>query len=318
MVAEPVTILSTALTVVGGAVLHAIDVLQVPDEVASSVAAMRACEKNLGTLIALSKEHGDLLVKRPVDAASVEHTIERAWADLQAVKPVLERCGQNALSTKTTLKRRLQWKFMDQKKYHLLAAAVSRNDVDVRDHIKKLEQMVYFNPLEKLAETAKEEDRRRRMEIDQVKARREIDGFGFLDPVGSPAMAQIPGQISTQARRSPSPAPLMGVLYPPYIVPAGTVSSQSVHSGESSLGMWSCDSRTLTSSRSTATLSRDSTLTGSSQLTGSLAGLISLSPDDTPPWIRPATTISKVQTQQVQTAASVSLAAPVLNRRATR
>jgi hypothetical protein len=263
--------------------------LQVPEEVASSVAAMRACEKNLGTLIALSKEHGDLLVKRPVDAAAVEHTIERAWADLQAVKPVLERCGHNPLSSKTSLQRRLRWKFIDQKKYHLMAAAVSRNDVDVRDHIKKLEQMVYFNPLEKLAETAKEEDRRRRMVIDQVRARKEIDGFGFLDPVGSSTMSQIPGQISSQPRGSSSPAPPETVLYPPYIVPAGSVSSQSVHSDEYSPGVWSGDSRTLTSSRSTTTLSRQSTLAGFSPLMGSTAGLMALSPDDTPLWTNLAT-----------------------------
>ena len=95
--------------------LHAVDLLQVPEEVFSSVIAMRAYEENLAKLIALSKEHSNLLAKRPADAASVEHTIKTAWADLLAVKPVLERCGSSARGDKTALRRRLRWKMVDQK-----------------------------------------------------------------------------------------------------------------------------------------------------------------------------------------------------------
>jgi hypothetical protein len=317
MVTEPLSLLSTALGVVGGAALHAADLLQVPEEVDSSVAAMRACEKNLGALIELSKEHRDLLVKRLSDDAAIQETIAKAWADLQKVKPVLERCGHSPLSDKTNLRRRLRWKFLDQKKYQLLALSVSRNDVTVRDDIKKLEQMVYFNPLEKLAETAREEDRRRRKEIDQIKARKEIVGFGSLDPAGSPDMAQGPGQSSIQARDLPSPAPSKSAIYSQRITPVSAASSSSAHTDESSPGVWSGDSKLSSSNQSTITISTDSTLTGSATLTRSLAGLMALSPEDVGPCTDSAATVSQAHFQYVKPIPLASSVEPVLARRAT-
>jgi hypothetical protein len=195
--------------------------------------------------------------------------------------------------------------------------SVSRNDVAVRDDIKKLEQMVYFNPLEKLAETAREEDRRRRKEIDQIRARREIVGFGSLDPAGSLEMTQGPGQSSIQARDSPSPALSNTAIYPQRIMPVLAASSNGAYSDESSPGVWSSASKTLSSNQSITTISTDSTLTGSATLTRSLAGLIALSPDDVGPCTDLAAIVPQEQLQHVKSTPLASTAVPVLARRAT-
>ena len=319
MVAEAVTTLSAAVGILGSTIIGAVDPLQGPDEVFSSVVAVQECEKNLATLIALSKKHSDLLAKRPSDAASIEHTIETAWADLLVVKPVLERCGRNARGDKTSLRRRLRWKMVDQKKYHLLATSVSRNDADVRDHIKKLEQMVHLNPLEILAETAREEERRRRMEIEQARVRREINGLTLLDPLESPVKIQgSPEQASLLASEPEFPALLSTVLYPPYILPVRATPCQSVHSADFPAEAWSCDSKTPTSNRSIVTLATDSTLTGSAApILNSLDGLIALGPDEIPLSMEPTATASPPQAQEDTTATATLPTGPVLPQRAS-
>lgn len=278
--------LSTAAGIFSSSSLHAVDLLQVPEEVLSSVVAMRVCEENLAKLIALTTEHSNLLAKRPADAASVEHTIKTAWADLLAVKPVLERCGSGARGDKTALRRRLRWRMLDRKKYCLLAASVSRNDDDVQYHIQNLEQIVLANPLEVLTETAREEESRRRMETDQVRARREIDGLSILDPLDYPTTIQAgPSQtlVRSPASEPASPDLSTTVFYPPYTLPTRVATGESMRSANSFIGTWSGESKTPTSNRSITSFSANSTLTGSqAPITRNLAGLLALGPDETP------------------------------------
>lgn len=276
--------LSAASGIVSSSSLNAADLSQVADEVFSSVIAMRACEENLARLIALSREHSNLLAKRPADAASVERTIKTAWADLLAAKPVLERCGSGARGDKTALRHRLRWKMVDRKKYRLLATSVSRNDADVQSQIENLEQIVCSNPLEVLTEATREEESRRRREIDQVRARREIDGLSILDPFEYPTTTQV-GTSQTLSPDSDSASPELSrtTFHPPYILPTRTTPRDSMRSANSFTETWSRESRTRTSNPSIATFSANSTLTGSPvPITRNLAGLLALGPDETP------------------------------------
>lgn len=263
--------------------LHATDHSRVADEVLSSVIAMRACEENLARLIALSREHNNLLAKRPADAASVERTIKTAWTDLLTAKPVLERCGSSARGDKTALRHRLRWKMVDRKKYRLLATSVSRNDTDVQNQIEHLEQIVRSNPLEVLTEAAREEESRRRREIDQVRTRREIDGLSILDPIEYPVAPEAgTSQAFLSDSGSASPDLSRTLLHPPYAQPPRRTPRDSMRSADSFTESWSRERRTLTSNRSITTFSADSTLTGSLVPISNLDGLLALGPDETP------------------------------------
>ena len=276
MVAEPLSALSALTGVVASAargVLQVTDLVQVPDEVTSSTAFLRASEKHLGELIALQKENRDLLSKRPTDAMAVEQTIAQAWSQLQSAKPVLERCGFNAGGATTSLGRRLRWKFYDRSHYRLIEMAVQRNDADVRDQIKRLQQMVYFSPLETLAETAREEERRRRRQLEDIRARRELEAFGFLDS----AMRSEP-LITTHA-------PMGSECLSASLVPVRAQSSDALN--ESGDGFAPRDDResqsiggkTLTHSSSSGSTAVNPTPTVvSSPALSETAALISLSP----------------------------------------
>ncbi|KAK5654476.1 hypothetical protein OQA88_7104 [Cercophora sp. LCS_1] len=212
---EPIAIVSAVGGVIGAAsraVLHAADLLQTPEEVEAAAIEITKCQKKLGELIDLRKKHAAVLAQRPDDERSIEATIKETWEALARAMPILERnkiksssrrsgtAGAGSSKNPTSgFGKRFRWKVNDRNLYSIHEKAILRNQIEVRDQISRLEQIVRFGPLEAVAEQARAEERRRQEELDTVRAEQDVKGLGYLDPV---TVKELPRLNSTDSLMS--------------------------------------------------------------------------------------------------------------------
>ncbi|KAK1829525.1 hypothetical protein QBC39DRAFT_373643 [Podospora conica] len=196
---EIVSAVGAALVATGRAAVHVTDLVQTPEEVEAASIEITKCEKKLGELIDLRKKHAVLLAQRPDVERSIETTIQETWEALGRAMPILER-NKIKPSTRSRgsgtsrplpssnnpvvgLGKRFRWKMLDRGTYGIQEKAILRNQIEVRDQISRLEQIVRFGPLEAVAEQARVEEQRRREEFDAARAEEDVKGLGHLDPV---------------------------------------------------------------------------------------------------------------------------------------
>lgn len=80
--------------------------------------------------------------------------------------------------------RRIRRKMADRNLYQIHEKTILRNDIEVRDQITRLEQIMRLSPLEKLAERTRDEERRLRAEQDRAREDRDTHDLVLLDSVG--------------------------------------------------------------------------------------------------------------------------------------
>lgn len=196
---DPVTILTTigsVLTATGRLALQVSELVQIPEEVEAAANDISKCERKLGELIDLRKKHATLLAQRPDDEQRIEDTIQETWEALGRAMPILERNRIELSSHRSRqtspppssknpvagLGKRVCWKVQDGSLYRIYEKEILQNQIEVRDQISRLEQIVRFGPLEAVAEQARVEEGRRQEAL-KNRVQGDVESLGCLDPV---------------------------------------------------------------------------------------------------------------------------------------
>lgn len=211
---DPITILTTigsVLTATGRLALQVSELVQIPEEVEAAANDISKCERKLGELINLRKKHASLLAQRPDDEQRIEDTIQETWEALGRAMPILER-NKIELSSRRSrqispppssknpvagLGKRVRWKVQDGSLYRIYEKEILQNQIEVRDQIGRLEQIVRFGPLEAVAEQARVEEGRRQESLDMDRAGGDVDSLGFLDRITVKEWSQLESSSST-------------------------------------------------------------------------------------------------------------------------
>lgn len=197
---DPVTILATigsVLASTGRLAVKIFELVQTPEEVEAALSEINKCERKLGELIKLRKKHATLLAQRPDDEQRIENTIQETWEALGRAMPLLERNKVELSSRRSRqtspppssknpvagLGKRVRWIFQDEGMYRNHEKAILRNQIEVRDQISRLEQIVRFGPLEAAVDQARFEAGRRQEAVNKDRAQGDAKSLGCLDPV---------------------------------------------------------------------------------------------------------------------------------------
>lgn len=211
---DPVTILATigsVLASTGHLAVQISELVQTPEEVEAALSEITKCERKLGELIKLRKKHATLLAQRPDDEQRIEDTIQETWEALGRAMPLLERNKVELSSRRSKqtspppssknpvagLGKRVRWRIQDEGMYRIHEKAILRNQIEVRDQISRLEQIVRFGPLEAAVEQARVEEVRRQQVLDINRAGGDVNSLEFLDRITVKEWSQLESSSST-------------------------------------------------------------------------------------------------------------------------
>lgn len=91
------------------------------------------------------------------------------------------------------LGKRVRWSIRDEGMYRIHEKAILRNQIEVRDQISRLEQIVRFGPLEQ----ARVDEVRRREVLDINRAGGDVNSLWFLDQITVKEWSQLESSSST-------------------------------------------------------------------------------------------------------------------------